>query len=79
MEHAFLLELLLQKLLYAKMNLEHCQTSKMEDFAKTVHGWKFYFRNSILDISQGSEYAWNTNSTNYISRQKVQPMKGIRS
>ena len=37
-----------------------CQTSKMECFAKIVNGSKlknYFVKHSILDISQGSEYA----------------------
>ena len=43
------------------MYSEHCQTSKMELFAKMVNGSKLLtivVKNSILDTSDGSEYVF---------------------
>ena len=39
---------------------EHCQTSKMELFAKIVNSWKplsIFAKSSILDVWQDSEYS----------------------
>ena len=36
---------------------EHCQTSKIEHFAKVVNTVTFFVKSTILDVWQGSEYA----------------------
>ena len=47
-------------LLYTEAHLEHNQISKMENFGKTVNGWKrakIFAKNSISDIWMDSKYA----------------------
>ena len=46
--------------LYTTAYLEPCQTSKMERFVKTVNDsmlLTIFAKGTILDVSQGSEYA----------------------
>ena len=53
----------LKKISHTQSYSEPYQTSKMEHFAKIVNGWKpftTFAKHSILDVSQGSEYATNT-------------------